>query len=70
MIQWRIAPHMARKGWTNARQLALGAGITYPVAWAIVLGGPVGRLDTGTLDKLTVAFGLSEPWDLLEYVPD
>lgn len=61
---------MAQKGWENARQLALGAGIGYPAAWQIVLGGPVGRIDTQTLEKLTLAFGLASPWDLLEYVPD
>lgn len=69
MIQWRVGPHMARKGWENARQLTLGAGITYPVAWQIMLGGPVGRIDTQTLEKLADAFGCS-PWDLLERVPD
>jgi DNA-binding Xre family transcriptional regulator len=69
MIQWQIGPQMARKGWQNARQLSLGAGITYPVAWQIMLGGPVGRIDTTTLERLAAAFACS-PWDLLEHVPE
>ena len=70
MLFWRldvIAHHMDRKGWTNARQLALGADIGYPAAWAIQQGAAIGKLDSGTLDALVRAFGLNDPWTLLRY---
>lgn len=73
MIFWNvreIEKCMATRGWTNARQLAQGAGISYPAAWAIAQGGAIGRVDVRTLEALTKAFRLREPWALLDYVED
>lgn len=72
MILWKTAEierQMAKRGWTNPRQLSTGAGISYPAAWAIAQGGAIGRIDTRTLEALAKAFRVS-PWTLLEYVPD
>lgn len=73
MIRWRddrIAKGMQVRGWENASQLALGAGLTYPVASRIVNadGKAIERIDVSTLEALARAFDC-EPWDLLEYDP-
>lgn len=69
MIRYAIATHMRRKGWTNAYQLAKGAGITQPLAARVIAGGPLERLDVATLEALARAFRV-KPWALLEYIPD
>lgn len=70
MIRWNVKDRAARRGWTNARQLSLGATIGYPAAWRIMQGEPLDRLDIHTLETLTRAFGLKTPWALLTYTPD
>jgi hypothetical protein len=72
MMQWNIRNFMDAKGWTNAHQLAAGAGLSYPVAERIVHGPPPDRIDARTLEKLRVAFipRAKTPWALIEYTPD
>jgi len=66
VFYWALADKVAARGWANARQFAKGAGISYPVAWQILLGGPIGRIDCVTLDRLARVFDCS-PWELLDY---
>lgn len=69
MIRYRIAKHMARKGWTTAYQLAQGAGITQPAAHRVLASEPLQRIDVATLEALAEAFRV-KPWALLIYEPD
>lgn len=69
MIRWNLDRHMARRGLTNAYQLAAFAGLTKPLASRLLAGAPIERLDVATLETLAVAFRV-KPWTLLEYVPD
>jgi hypothetical protein len=55
---WKIDRHLERKGNPNAHQLALGAGLSYPVATRIIERREMTRLDSDTLTKLAVYFGL------------
>jgi hypothetical protein len=70
MIQWDIADHMARKGWKNASQLAIGAGLTYPTASRVVKANPVAKIETATLETLARAFGVRNPLSLLKHTPE
>ena len=67
-IEWRLDPWLKRKGWVNANQLAVGAGLAYHVAFRL-LKGEVKAADFGTLEKLCVALEC-EPGDLLVRVPE
>ena len=69
-VRWNVAGRMDAKGWTNAHQLAAGAGISYPVAKRIYDGERYpDRVDFDTLGKLAKAFGCRRnPWRLLEIV--
>jgi DNA-binding Xre family transcriptional regulator len=68
-VRWKIAHLMHAKDWTNAHQLAAGAGISYPVAKRIWQGAAPDRVDFNTLGKLAKAFGCRRnPWKLLEIV--
>lgn len=71
MIRWRLAPHLKRKGWTSAYQLARGADLTMPLASRLFHadGQPISRLEIATLEALARAFRV-RPWALLEYLPD
>jgi hypothetical protein len=68
-IYWNVQERAERRGWLNAHQLALGAGISYPSAWRILKGEPVERIDVRTLEGLARAFKLESPWSLLEHRP-
>jgi DNA-binding Xre family transcriptional regulator len=68
MIRWNLEPHMARKGWTTAYQLAKASGLSQPGAARVLLTDPVGRIDVPTLEALAKAFGV-KPWRLLDYEP-
>jgi hypothetical protein len=69
-ISWNVRDRATAKGWTNAHQLALGAGISYPIAWRIMgSDAPLERIETATLAKLARAFGLKTPWALLRVEP-
>jgi transcriptional regulator with XRE-family HTH domain len=68
MIRWNVAERAERqKGWTNAYQLAKGAGISQPAAARVLAGASLERIEVGTLEKLAAAFGLKTPWSLLDY---
>lgn len=69
MIFWHIEPHMTRKGWTTAYQLAKEAGLTKPAAARVLSGARLSRIDADILDALCKAFRV-KPGALLEYVPD
>ena len=69
MIRWNLDRHMARRGLTNAYQLAAFAGLTKPTAARVLAGEPLERIDVATLDALTRAFRV-RPWALLDYRPD
>lgn len=68
MIRWHLEPHMTRKGWTTAYQLAKETGISQPAAARVLSAHPVERIDTATLEALAKAFGV-KPWRLLDYEP-
>ena len=67
-IRWNLDRHLARKGWTNARQLSIGAGIGYPAAWRIMQGEPLDRIDCHTLETLAKVFR-AKPLSLLKADP-
>ena len=69
IIRWDVKRRAEARGWTNAHQFAIGAGISYPIATRILKGDPVEKLEVATLGKLTRAFGLSSPWSLLKVEP-
>lgn len=69
MIRWNVKPFMEKRGWTNASQLATEAGITAPVAYRVLAGEPLERIDVATLERLAAAFRV-KPWQLLEHTPD
>ena len=66
MIRWNVAKQMKERGWSNASQLAAGAGMTKPAAYRVVAGEPLERIDVATLETLAHVFKCS-PWSLLEY---
>lgn len=68
-IRWDVKTRANAKGWENAHQFALGAGISYPLAARIFEGEPLERIDVATLEKLAKVFGLRNPWPLLDYDP-
>lgn len=76
MIRYAVKPHMDRKGWQNANQLAEGADIPPPLAYRVLAGEPLERIEVRTLERLALAFGLTDSkgrkaiWQLLEYIPD
>lgn len=69
MIRYDLKRHMKRRGWSGAYQLAEAAKIPVPLAYRVLSGEPLKRLDVATLETLAVAFRV-KPWTLLEYVPD
>jgi DNA-binding Xre family transcriptional regulator len=69
MIRWNLDRHMAKRGLTNAYQLAAFAGLTKPTAARVLAAEPLERIDVATLHALATAFRV-KPWALLEYVPD
>ena len=69
MIRFRLAPILARKGWTPYR-LARETGLTVPTAYR--LADPeleFGRFTADTLDRICAALNV-QPGDLLEWVPE
>ena len=68
-IRWHVKDRAKGKGWKNAQQFAVGAGLTYPLAARILDGQPLERIDVKTLEKLAKVFGLKTPWALLDYDP-
>lgn len=68
MIRWNLGPHMAKRGWENANQLAIGAGVSYPVANRALKGDPLERIEVETLERFARAFHC-KPWQLLEHTP-
>jgi hypothetical protein len=69
MVRWNvrvIQKHMAKRGWTNANQLAVGAKLTAPVAARVLAGAPLERIEVATLEKLARAFHHA-PWEFLTY---
>jgi len=65
-VHWNVQPLMARRGIANAHQLAERAGLTLPVAYRLLDGHPLERIDIATLERLAVFFRVS-PWRLLDY---
>lgn len=69
MIRYSLEKHMKRKRWKNANQLAKGADIPPPLAYRVLAGEPLDRIEVATLEKLARVFGV-KPWTLLEHTPD
>ena len=67
-IRWDVKDRAKQRGWENAQQFSLGAGITYPVAARVLEGKPLERIEVATLEKLAKVFGV-KPWSLLDYDP-
>jgi hypothetical protein len=70
MLRWNVRAKAHARGWTNAYQLAKGAGITQPVAARVLSDEPIERIDVATLETLTRVFRLKSPWSLFEYQAD
>ena len=68
-IYWNVRERAEKQGWANAHQLAVGAGISYPIAWRIMKDAPLERIEVATLETLARAFSLKSPWALLRYEP-
>lgn len=68
-IRWSVKGRAEARGWKNAHQFAIGAGLSYPLAARILESKPLERIDVATLEQLTKVFGLKSPWTLLEYDP-
>jgi hypothetical protein len=68
-IRWNVKARAEGKGWANAHQFSVGAGLSYPLAARILEGDPLERIDVATLEKLARVFGLKTPWPLLDYDP-
>jgi DNA-binding Xre family transcriptional regulator len=68
MIRWNVRKQMEERGWSNANQLAAGAGMTKPAAYRVFAGEPLDRIDVATLERLARVFKCS-PWSLLDYKP-
>jgi hypothetical protein len=69
-IRWKVKERAEARGWENAQQFSVGAGLTYPTAARVLAGEPLERIEVATLEKLTTVFGLKTPWALLEYTED
>lgn len=67
MIYWRVEPHMARRGWRTAYELAKRAGISRPGALRVLSGAPIERVDVAVLEALARALGVRNPLTLLEH---
>lgn len=68
-IRWNVKERAEAKGWENAQQFSVGAGLTYPTAARVLAGDPLERIEVATLEKLARVFGLKSPWALLDYEP-
>lgn len=69
MIKYDLSRQMKRRGWTNANQLAKGADIPPPLAYRVLSGEPLERIEVATLEKLARVFAV-KPWTLLVHKPD
>lgn len=69
MIRYDLKRLMKRHGWENANQLAKGADIPPPLAYRLLSGDRLDRIEVATLEKLARVFRV-KPWTLLEYVAD
>ena len=66
-VRWNVRTLAVAKGIDNASQLAVYAGLTYPVATRVYASEETTRVDLLTLGKLAKAFGCKRnPWKLLE----
>lgn len=65
MFTWNLALPKSRV--PNAHQLALGAGLSYPVAVRVLANQPMARVDAMTLQKLADYFGVKNPLSLLRF---
>lgn len=68
-IRWNVKSRAEARGWKNAHQFAIGAGLSYPLAARILEGKPLERIDVATLEQLAQVFGLKTPWALLDHDP-
>ena len=68
-IRWNVKDRARARGWDNAHQFALGAGLSYPLAARVFEGKALERIDVATLELLARVFGLKAPWALLDYDP-
>ena len=66
-IRWNVKDRAKARGWDNAHQFALGAGLSYPLAARVFDGRALERIDVATLEQLARVFGLKAPWALLDY---
>lgn len=66
MIKYDLKRHMKRRGWENANQLAKGADIPPPLAYRVLSGEPLERIEVATLEKLAGVFRV-KPWSLLSH---
>ena len=65
-VTWNLRPLMAKRGIANANQLAQRANLTLPVAYRLLDGRDIERIETATLDRLATFFHVS-PWRLLKH---
>ena len=69
MIRWNVRNRAEKRGVRNAHDLAVKAGLSYPVAYRIWNSEKAGRIDAKTLEHLHVALKTKSPWLLLTFTP-
>jgi hypothetical protein len=69
MIRYDLSGVMRRHRLENANQLAAFTKIPPPLAYRLLAGESLKRLDVATLETLARAFRV-KPWTLLVYAPD
>jgi transcriptional regulator with XRE-family HTH domain len=69
MLRYDLSRAMKRHRLGNANQLAVFAKIPPPLAYRLLSGEALKRIDVATLEKLARVFGV-KPWTLLAYEAD
>ena len=68
MMKYDLSGVMRRHRLENANQLAVFAKIPPPLAYRVLAGEPLERIEVSTLEALARAFRV-KPWTLLRYDP-
>lgn len=68
MMKYDLSRQMKRHRLENANQLAAFAKIPPPLAYRLLSGEPLERIEVATLERLAAVFGV-KPWALLSHEP-
>jgi hypothetical protein len=69
MIKYALERQMKRRGLANAYALAEFAKIPPPLAYRLLSGKRLERIEVATLEALAKAFKV-KPWTLLDWTPE